>query len=199
MHALNCDKQSDKQLVRLTLKNADYFEYLVDRYEAKLNRYVRRISDINRENTEDLLQEVFLKIYKNLNDYDPKFSFSSWIYRITHNEAISFFRKQNARPKIAQSKNDEELDLLNLIPSNFNVKEAYQKKELARKVGQIIANLTEKYRTVLVLRFLEEKNYNEISDILQIPSGTVATLISRAKEQFKKLAEVHHLNKFDNP
>ena len=167
-------------------------------YEKKLSRYIRRITNFDEETVEDLLQEVFLKVYKNLNDYDADFSFNSWIYRIAHNEAIIFFRKQKSRPETVNPQNDEGVDYLNIIPSDIDLRGDYVKKELARKVRKLINKLPEKYRAVLVLKFLEEKNYNEISDILQTPSGTVATLIHRAKIQFKQLAIKHHLNKPDN-
>ena len=198
MRPIKCDKKSDLQLVRLTLKNADYFECLMERYEEKLFRYIRRITNFDKETIEDLLQEVFLKVYKNLNDYDPDFSFNSWIYRITHNETISFYRKLDVRPKTVQLENEEGVSFLNILPSDIDLREDYVKKELALKVRELINQLPEKYRTVLVLKFLEKKSYEEIADILQKPSGTVATLINRAKTQFKKLAEKHHLNKPDN-
>ncbi len=198
MRPIKCDKKSDLQLVRLTLKNADYFECLMERYEEKLFRYIRRITNFDKETIEDLLQEVFLKVYKNLNDYDPDFSFNSWIYRIPHNETISFYRKLDVRPKTVQLENEEGVSFLNILPSDIDLREDYVKKELALKVRELINQLPEKYRTVLVLKFLEKKSYEEIADILQKPSGTVATLINRAKTQFKKLAEKHHLNKPDN-
>lgn len=198
MKPIKCDKKSDKQLVLLTLKNTDYFECLMERYEEKLFRYIRRITNLDKETIEDLLQEVFLKIYKNLNDYDEKFSFNSWVYRISHNEAISYWRKLNIRPETVQLENEEGVNFLDVLPSDINLRNDYVKKELALKVRKLISQLPEKYRAVLILKFLEEKSYEEISDILRIPLGTVAVQISRAKEQFKQLAEKYHLNKPDN-
>lgn len=189
-----CDRKSDKKLVQLSLKNADYFECLMMRYEQKLFRYVRRITNLDAETVEDVLQEVFLKVYKNLNDFDDKFTFSSWVYRIAHNEAISFFRKLESRPKTVNPLNDEGVNYLNIVPSDIDLRTDYVKKELANKVKEIIGKLSEKYRTVLVLKFLEEKSYEEVSDILHLPIGTVATQINRAKAQFKKMAGKYHLS-----
>ena len=87
------EKKSDAELVLLALKNQQFFEHLVHRYEKKLARYVRRFSGLDNESTEDVLQEVFIKIYVNLNDYDASYTFSSWAYRIAHNETINFLRK----------------------------------------------------------------------------------------------------------
>lgn len=194
MRQINCDKKTDRQLVKQTLKNADHFECLMERYEGKLLRYIQRITNVDRETAEDILQEVFLKAYKNLHEYDDDFEFSTWIYRIAHNEAISFYRKQKVRPEVVVQK-ENETDYLEMVPSEIDLRDDYVKKELATKVHQIINSLPEKYKTVLVLKFLEERSYDEIADILQKPPGTIATLINRGKEQFKKLAIKYHLNK----
>jgi len=99
---LEIDNQNnllDEDLVKLTLEKQDNFLYLIKRYEAKLSRYIRRIAGLNKEDTEDILQEVFIKVYQNLNSFDKDLKFSSWIYRITHNEVIDSYRKKQARPQ----------------------------------------------------------------------------------------------------
>jgi len=195
MRHLDCEKKSDKQLVKLALKNTDYYECIISRYEAKLMHYIRRITNVDKETAEDILQEVFLKIYKNLREYDEMFKFSSWVYRITHNEAISFFRKQKARPELVDNEISDDMDILSTIPADINLRDDYVKKELAHKVREVITVLPEKYRNALILRYMEDKSYEEIADIMQKPAGTVATLINRAKFEFKKLAVKNHLNK----
>ncbi|MBU4536457.1 sigma-70 family RNA polymerase sigma factor [Patescibacteria group bacterium] len=87
------DKKTDGELVSLVLENSDYFLYLVRRYEQKLTRYIARISNLDKDDIEDVLQDIFIKVYKNLNGFDTSLKFSSWIYRITHNEVISNYRK----------------------------------------------------------------------------------------------------------
>jgi len=185
---IKCEKKSDKQLVKLALKNADYYRCIMEKYEKALSRYIRHITNADNASIEDILQEIFIKVYKNLEDYDDAFPFSSWLYRIAHNEAINFFRKAKSRPQIAEPKNEDEMDYLEVIPSAIDLHGDYIKKELASKVHLIINSLPEKYREVLILKFIEDKSYEEISDILKKPQGTVATLINRAKEQFKQLA-----------
>ena len=197
MRNLDCEKKSDKELVKLTLENTDYYECIISRYEAKLMHYIRRITNVDKETAEDILQEVFLKIYKNLHDFDDTFKFSSWAYRITHNEAISHFRKQKARPELVDlaGSDDSDIDILSTFPADINLRDDYVKKELANKVREVIAVLPEKYRNALILRYMEDKSYEEIADIMEKPAGTVATLINRAKAEFKKIAEKNHLNK----
>ena len=191
------EKDSDLTLVKLTLANPDDYVFLVERYEAKLLRYIRRITNVSVPEAEDLLQNVFLKAYQNLNDFDPKLKFSSWIYRIAHNEVISNWRKKSAR---AEEVNLDEKDMEAFFTAAFSFDSAQDKtaseeldaKILSKKVHEILSRLPIKYREVLILRFIEEKDYAEISDIIRKPGGTVATLIARAKKAFKQIAERHY-------
>ncbi|MBT4917349.1 RNA polymerase sigma factor [Candidatus Peregrinibacteria bacterium] len=176
--------KSEKQLVELSLKDDKHFAELVERYEAKLSRYIFHLSSLDSASTEDILQEVFIKVYENLNGYDTSFSFSSWIYRITHNEVISFFRKKKARPQ-AISPDDVDEDYITLIPDDTDIPKELKRKELAAKVKKAVLELPEKYRDVLVLRYLEDKSYQEISDILKISINNASVLVNRAKEKLK--------------
>jgi len=175
---------SDAELVKLTLKDSENFLYLMQRYEAKLLRYIRRISNLNEDDAQDILQEVFIKVYNNLNNFDSSLKFSSWIYRITHNSVISNFRKLKARPqKILWDDNE---DFIKNIASEFNLEKEIDGKLDREIILQILDKLDFKYKEVLELKFLEDKTYNEISDILKKPAGSVATLIHRAKKEFSK-------------
>lgn len=176
--------QSDNELVLLSLENSKHFAELIERYQPKLSRYIFRLCGCQAEDIEDLLQEVFIKIYRNLNDFDHSLKFSSWAYRITHNEVISHYRKNKSRPISVE-----------LIPesvSHGNLTDEFAVKVDAKlnkaKIGEILSAMDLKYREVLILRFFEEKDYAEISDIIKKPMGTVATLVSRAKKQFNSKA-----------
>ncbi|MCX6798393.1 MAG: RNA polymerase sigma factor, partial [Candidatus Falkowbacteria bacterium] len=177
----NINAKSDNELVALALADKGYFLYLLRRYEDKLKRYIYRISNFSNEEVEDVLQEVFLKVYKNLNDFDSDLKFSSWIYRITHNQVVSHHRQSLARPKVVEI---DEI-VIEKIKDEFNVDDKIQLDYLRREISQILDYLKPKYREILILRFFEEKSYEEISDILKKPSGTVATLIHEAKKEFK--------------
>jgi RNA polymerase sigma-70 factor (ECF subfamily) len=176
--------KTDEELVAMTLESEAFYALLVERYEEKLSRYILRISGGSREDIEDTLQEVFISAYKNLNDFDQDLKFSSWIYRIAHNKVISNFRKITARPKTVTYEGDNQL--LNILASDEDLVHDLEKKYTAEEVKNILDQMEERYREVLVLKFLEEKDYKEISDILKKPMGTVATLINRAKKQFKE-------------
>ena len=92
----NCSEKSDEEWAYLTAENQGYFLCIMKKYEIPLKRYVGRISNFSQEEIEDILQEVFIKVYQNINDFDDSLKFSSWIYRITHNHVISKFRKHKS-------------------------------------------------------------------------------------------------------
>jgi RNA polymerase sigma-70 factor (ECF subfamily) len=176
-------QKSDAELVALSLENQENYAYIIKRYEAQLGRYVLRLSNFSREEAEDILQDVFIKVYQNLNSFDPKLKFSSWIYRITHNEVISCFRKNKNVSKVISW--DVDNDIVDQIVFDFDIKKELDRENLAEQIKKILKTMDYKYAQVLELKFLEEKSYKEISDILQKPENTIATWINRAKKQFK--------------
>ncbi|MEI7824404.1 MAG: RNA polymerase sigma factor [Chlorobiaceae bacterium] len=174
---------SDQDLVTNTIKNKHAFAAIVHRYEAPLLRYISRLGCKDAAAAQDLLQEIFVKTFVHLNDYDHSLKFSSWIYRIAHNEIVSYFRKERSRPSVLTRAGEDYL-FENIVDDADLIDQKslrYTAPEIERAVGQ----LEQKYRDIIVLKFFEEKSYEEISDILQIPQGTVATLISRAKKKIK--------------
>ena len=174
-------EKTDAELVELSLRNSDHFLCLLKRYEKKLLFYIIRLSGFREEDAEDILQEVFVKTYYNLRDFDNRLKFSSWIYRIAHNETISALRKKKVRP--AELLNDESWLK---ITTRLDLQEIVENSLMNERIKKIIDRLDGKYRDVLVLRFLEEKDYAEISDILKKSVNTVSTLINRARKIFKK-------------
>lgn len=172
----NYKNLEDSELAIKSKSSSLSFMELIKRYEKPLFRYVKRISFFTDEETEDILQEVFIKIYKNLNNYDSSLKFSSWIYRITHNQTVDHIRKNSKNKSVPIIDNDwgqiiDKFDLYNHIES----------EEIKNKIILSIENLSVKYKEVLYLRFVEEKSYEEISDIIKKPKGTVSTLINRGR------------------
>jgi RNA polymerase sigma-70 factor (ECF subfamily) len=181
----HCKELSDKELVGKSLTDLDYFSCLYQRYEGDLLRYIQRLSGIRNEESQDILQDAFVKIWRNLNEYDPGLKFSSWIYRIVHNETVSYLRKKKSFGKDRTQEIDQFNEILQEEPADKKTEE-----ERALLTAMALEQLSIKYREVLVLKFYEKKSYEEISDILKIPEGTVAVRINRAKkllrEQFEK-------------
>jgi RNA polymerase sigma-70 factor (ECF subfamily) len=176
--------KSDEELVKDALTNRDDFLYIVKRYKDKLFSYARRISNVRFEEIDDLLQNIFIKVYLNLNDYNHDLKFSSWIYRIAHNEIIDNYRKTKARPQTIEL--NPEYDYLKNLKSEFNLIDEIDQKLSADKITAIINSLEEKLKEIIFLRFFADKDYFEISDILKIPAGTVASRLNKAKAELKK-------------
>ena len=173
---------TDVQIVAKTLVDKQFFGEIVDRYEAKLKRYIARLGVRNPDDQLDVLQEVFLKVYKNLNAFDRSLQFSSWIYRIAHNEAISWYRKKNVRPEGHLIADSEEL--IGFLSAKEDTPDIHFDKTInAAEVNTALLQIDAKYREVIILRFFEHKEYDEISDILKIPVGSVGKLLHRGKKQ----------------
>lgn len=179
------NKTDEELAVLLMASNHDAMSVLIDRYQKPLARYLRRLGISKDEDTQDLLQNIFIKIYKNINSFNKNLAFSSWVYRITHNEAISFFRHSKSRPEgnmVDDSEEfifkieDETIDLIQEVDQSIN----------AGILQKALYELDQKYRDVLILRYFEDRDYENISDILEIPKGSVATLIHRAKERLRE-------------
>ena len=185
-----CRDKTDEELVALTLEDQNFLVCLTRRYETKLFSYILRISNVSKEEAEDILQDVFIKVYYNLNSFDKELKFSSWIYRITHNQVISNFRKTKARAETIRL--DIRDEIIKNIASEFDIKKELDYKIFREKIEGTLNNIDNKYREVLVLYLLEERTSQEISDILKKRIGTVYSLISRGKKILKKELDLSH-------
>ncbi len=174
------EKITDEELAgKVRSDNQELFGYLMERYQAKLLRYSNNlIKDESR--AKDIVQETFIKAFVNLNGFNLKKKFSSWIYRIAHNEALNVLKKYQ-----------KELPML----SNFDFESAedlekdFSQKEIAQVIEKCLSKLPVRYSEPLALYYIEEKPYEEIGDILRLPQGTVATRINRAKLLMKKICQ----------
>ncbi len=180
-----CDRFSDVEIIQKALVEVDFFSCLYERYEERLLRYIKRLAHVGDDEAADILQDAFIKIWKNLNAFDQDLKLSSWIYRIVHNQTISSLRKKQSFGQAARVEWSEKLDAI--LPDDSYVNSAEIPENLIA-TEEILSRMPLPYKEVLVLKFLENMSYEEISDVLKIPEGTVATRINRAKKAFKKLA-----------
>jgi len=171
-------KFTDEEVVEFTrTKDKEAYAEIIKRYQDKLMRYATYILR-DEDKAADVVQESFIKAYVNLNGFNTKKKFSSWIYRIVHNQAINLITKHKRELPLF---NDVDFD------SGMNIEEEYTKGEMAKTVEECLNEMPILYKEPLSLYFLEDKSYNEISDILRIPTGTVGTRINRAKILMKKI------------
>jgi RNA polymerase sigma-70 factor (ECF subfamily) len=168
-------ERSDRELVELAQNSPQAFKVLVDRYWRRLYAFVKRLYFMEHEEVEDVIQEAFLKIYRNLQAFDDTFSFSTWAYQITRNCAIDSLRKKRVRPQTV-ALTEEEWEQIRVIATE----EHDQPFDLVL-VKKAIQELPLLYREPFTLFYLEQKTYEEMVDILKKPKGTIASLVSRAK------------------
>ncbi|MBP9698266.1 MAG: sigma-70 family RNA polymerase sigma factor [Candidatus Moranbacteria bacterium] len=168
----------DGELLRRAKKDPEVFGVLMERYEQPLRRYLVRLTGWGEEEVSDILQESFIKAYRHLNEYDEDLKFSTWLYRITHNQAIDTLRSKNRQTVVSDASLEE---VAQYVPGTTNLEAEFLRRDDLKKVRRAILDLPLIYREVLILRFLEERTYEEMVDILKKPKGTIATLIRRGR------------------
>lgn len=183
------DDLTDEQLAQYLNDHPEYLTILINRYQAPLSRYIFRLAGLSREDIEDILQTVFLKMYLNINNFDVELKFSSWLYRIAHNETISHYRKQCARPNI--NYNIDEQTMASLVDGDWQ--QSANQIIWRAQLDAAINRLPAKYRQIIILRYFEDLDYQSIADIICRPAGTVATLLSRGRQKLQQLL----LEKYD--
>jgi len=178
---LDCSDCSDNELVEIVRKkDPDRYKEIIDRYQGKLFAYLYRLIG-EREEAEDLLQDVFIKAFRNLHSYDTERKFSSWIYRIAHNEAVNHIKRKSLKKFIYWDNITSTKDKLETASADEGIEDSWIRKETNEEVEAAIKRLPLKYRQVLLLRYYSDKSYEEIGEILGKPVNTVGTLIKRAK------------------
>jgi RNA polymerase sigma-70 factor (ECF subfamily) len=191
---VNSDNPSPAELAALVEKPED-FAKLVQRWEKPLLSFLRRF--VKLEEAEELAQETFLRVWQNLLGFDGREgSFSGWLFRIARNGAISAHRKKKVRGEEIFLSEEEEKRLFSLLADDEDLGAAAIQKDLSRRLRAALEKIPEKFRTPLILFFLEGKGYAEIAEILRRPEGTVATLLSRGKKALRREAEKLSLDSF---
>ena len=178
----------DDKFVKQAIKgDQDAYKKLMDKYQKPLYFHVLKMVR-NHEQVEDLVQEAFMKAFKNLNSYNTNYAFSTWLYRITTNHTIDYLRKKKLNTtSINEPLKTKEGEMQIQISSD----DAETDREIIRKerkkiIHNAINNLPKKYRRVIEMRHLQELSYQEIAEQLDLPLGTVKAHIFRAREMLYK-------------
>lgn len=167
---------TDEELVnQVRTGDKEVYAELVRRYEPKLLRYALSLLN-DREKALDTVQDTFIKAYVNLNGFNIKRQFSSWIYRILHNEAMNVLKKYHRETKLPDGYDAPD-------PNHFE--QELSREETIKMVHKCLDKIPLKYAEPVALFYLEDKTYEEIGDILRIPTGTVGVRINRAKKAMR--------------
>lgn len=176
--------KSDEAVAELFLKdlsNLKLFEDLVLRYEVKLVRYVRSLG-IEQNLAYDVVQDCFIKAYRNIRSFNPKKGkWSSWLYRIAHNCTMDYFKKSKKDLTVDEDEWWDGISVPETISEELNIK--LNNENLMAGLRRVDL----KYREPLMLYYLENKAYKDISDILRMPVPTVSTRIKRGKEKLRNV------------
>jgi RNA polymerase sigma factor (sigma-70 family) len=184
----NDKRQEDRQLIDMALQGDERA------FETLLNKYRNLVFSImikmvrNHQEAEDLTQEAFMKAFNSLSSFNDEFAFSTWLMKIASNNCIDFLRKRKLRTYSIHEPiqyKDEKIEID--IPDHEPTPEKHLlQNERAKMIQTAIDELPERYRYVVLLRHKEEKSYEEISEILNLPLGTVKAQIFRAREILNK-------------
>ncbi len=173
---------TDEEIVILVQNGEkEKFGILMDRYENKILRYADKFL-AGTNDVEDIVQDVFIKVYENIMSFNISMKFSPWIYRIAHNVFINEMKKK-------KTLSFHIFDIDTVLPYYF-YDDIFSKSVFNNEIKDImhkkLDDLPLKYKEILILNYIEELSYKEISDILKVPIGTVGIRLKRAKGLLKK-------------
>lgn len=181
-------EQKEKRLIK-KIKKGDHqaFADMVDKYKNSIYVICLRMVG-NRQEAEDLSQETFLRAYRYIGQFDIDRKFSTWLFRIATNLSIDYLRRRKPGVSLdAEIPGTEGLSLEAMLPNEeVAPDEQMVRNEREQMVQREIEHLPEKYRTAVVLKYIEDLRLKEISEIMEIPVATVKTRIHRGREILRK-------------
>ena len=181
------DQRDDRSLVEQILGgDRDLFGVLVSRYEKRVVNYVYRITH-RYEEAHDLAQEIFVKVYLALDRYDPKYQFSTWLFRIAQNSAIDALRKKAISEVPLTRGDDDESGTREreFADGGISPYRALKNKQLSSAIDSAVGKLPPDYRELIQLRHFAELSYEEIASMKKLPLGTVKNKLFRARNLLK--------------
>jgi RNA polymerase sigma-70 factor (ECF subfamily) len=176
-----------KRIKQVIKGDQEAFGEIVDIYKNSVYQLCYRMLG-NRHEAEDIAQETFIRAYTNIHTFNQELKFSTWLFRIATNLCIDRMRKKKPDQYLdAEVAGTEGLNLYSQIPSDTPLPETeLESLELQEAVHKEILKLPEKYRSAIILKYIEELSLNEISEILGLPIGTVKTRIHRGREALRQ-------------
>lgn len=172
-------------------REAAYRE-LIGRYERPVFSLIYRLVG-NRERAEDLAQDTFIKVLNALDRYDPKYKFSSWIFKIAHNTALDDLRRKipdtlslDGSPHAGDAE-EARASQITAVSSDETPEQFTASREIGAAIEEAVAMLRPEYRTAIVLWHVEGRPYDEIAEVMDLPLGTVKTYIHRARKELREL------------
>jgi len=188
-------RKEDSRLIKAALKgDQPSFRSLMKKYHDQVYNLLYRMVH-EKDEVEDLTQEAFIKAFQSLQNFNEEFAFSTWLYKIATNNCIDYIRKKKLATfsidKPIESKDGEYS--FEIPDSTYEPDKTLIARQRSKVLEDAVNSLPEKYRTVILMRHSEDKDYQEIADELHLPLGTVKAHIFRAREiLYKKLKKKIH-------
>jgi RNA polymerase sigma factor (sigma-70 family) len=188
--------QRDYALVQRAIKgDQKAYTELLDRYRDAIYYMLLKMVN-NSSDAEDLTIEAFGKAFKNIDQYAPNYAFSTWLFKIATNNCIDFIRKRKANTvSLDQNDDDDERYQPDIIASVLDPEETLIKEQKLKLLRSIVSRLKPRYRKLIELRYFNEYSYEEISEELELPIGTVKAQLFRARELLYNILKhtTHHI------
>lgn len=184
---MDASSLSDEEIVaRIKAGQVELFEAIVSRYQRKLINYIYRMIN-NLEAAMELCQEVFIKVYSSLDKYNPEYKFTTWVHRIASNATIDWMRKKKLETySIDDGGDNEGLSLGDQISTDaLDPLTNLEMRQLQSRIEEAIDELPFIYKQLIILRHINELSYDEISEAVDLPLGTVKNRIFRGREILK--------------
>lgn len=192
----NTQSLTDAELITKSISGReDSFEELVTRYQRPIVSYVYRMLG-DYDASLDVTQEVFIKVYKSLERYSSEYKFSTWLYRIAHNAAIDYIRRNSKKLQSLETENQDGAYQLQLESPRPTPEQDRERSEWRSEIESVIKCLPTVYRELIVLRHTKDLSYGEIAEITDLPLGTVKNRLFRAREMMREMFVARGITEF---
>ena len=183
----NLRSLSDGELITEAIAGReDGFEEIVRRYQRPITTYVYRMVG-NYDAALDVTQEVFIKVYNSMARYSAEYKFSTWLYKISHNAAIDYLRRQRGREQSLEVENADGTYQLEFESQRLSPEQEREQSEWREEIGAVVKCLPAGYRELIILRHTQDLSYDEIAEITNMPLGTVKNRLFRAREMMREI------------
>jgi RNA polymerase sigma-70 factor (ECF subfamily) len=183
----NIQNLTDGELIAISIRGReDSFEELVRRYQRPITGYVYRILN-NYDASLDVTQEVFIKVYNSLSRYSSDYKFSTWLYRIAHNAAIDYIRRNSVNQQSLETENADGTYQLQIESPHPTPEQERERSEWRKEIEIVVKCLPVVYRELILLRHAQDLSYDEIAEVTNLPLGTVKNRLFRAREMMREM------------
>lgn len=173
-------------IVKAISGREDSFEELVRRYQRPITNYVYRMLG-NYDASLDVTQEIFIKVYNSMSRYSAEYKFSTWLYKISHNAAIDYLRRNSNHEQSLEIEGEDGSYQVQYESKRPTPEQEREQNEWREEIETVVKRLPSGYRELIMLRHTNDLSYDEIAEITNLPLGTVKNRLFRAREMMREI------------